>query len=72
MGLRHGGYCLLCCGALMALLFVLGVMNLAWIALLATFVLVEKLASSGPWLTRASGVLLVGWGVWMAGWSFLH
>jgi predicted metal-binding membrane protein len=27
MGLRHGGYCLLCCWALMALLFVLGVMN---------------------------------------------
>jgi predicted metal-binding membrane protein len=49
MGLRHGGYCLLCCWALMALLFVLGVMNLAWIALLAAFVLIEKLASSGPW-----------------------
>jgi predicted metal-binding membrane protein len=72
MGLRHGGYCLLCCWALMALLFVLGVMNLAWIALLATFVLVEKLASSGPWLSRASGLLLIGWGIWMAGSSFPH
>jgi predicted metal-binding membrane protein len=66
MGLRHGGYCLLCCWALMALLFVLGVMNLTWIALLAGFVLIEKLASSGPWLSRASGMLLLGWGVWMA------
>ena len=72
MGLRHGGFCLLCCWALMALLFVLGIMNIAWIALLAAFVLAEKLASSGPWLSRASGVLLVGWGVWMASWSFLH
>jgi predicted metal-binding membrane protein len=72
MGLRHGGYCLLCCWALMALLFVLGVMNLVWIALLAAFVLIEKLASSGPWLSRASGVLLLGWGFWMASWSFLH
>jgi predicted metal-binding membrane protein len=72
MGLRHGGYCLLCCWALMALLFTLGVMNLAWIALLAAFVLVEKLASSGPWLSRASGMLLVGWGGWMAGSAFLH
>ena len=71
MGLRHGGYCVLCCWALMALLFVLGVMNLAWIALLAAFVLIEKLASSGPWLSRASGLLLFGWGVWMAGSAFL-
>jgi predicted metal-binding membrane protein len=72
MGLRHGAYCLLCCWALMALLFVLGVMNLAWIAFLAAFVLVEKLASSGPWLSRVSGLLLLGWGAWMAGSSFHH
>ncbi len=54
------------------LLLVLGVMNLAWIALLAAFVLIEKLANSGPWLSRASGVLLLGWGVWMAGSAFLN
>jgi predicted metal-binding membrane protein len=69
MGLRHGAYCVGCCWALMALLFVLGVMNLAWIALLATFVLIEKLASGGPWLSRASGLLLLGWGIWMVGWA---
>jgi len=67
MGLRHGAYCLLCCWALMALLFVLGVMNLAWITVLAAFVFIEKLASSGPWLSRASGLLLIGWGAWLAG-----
>jgi predicted metal-binding membrane protein len=72
MGLRHGWYCLLCCWALMLLLFVLGVMNLAWIALLAAFVLIEKLASNGPWLSRASGLLLVGWGTWMVGAPFLR
>ena len=72
MGLRHGGYCLLCCWALMALLFVLGVMNLAWIAVLAAFVLVEKLATSGSWLSRASGFLLLGWGTWMVGSVFLR
>jgi predicted metal-binding membrane protein len=72
MGLRHGGYCLLCCWALMTMLFVLGIMNLAWIALLAAFVLIEKLASSGSWLSRTSGVLLVGWGVWMAVSSFIY
>ncbi len=72
MGLRHGGYCVLCCWALMALLFVLGVMNLAWIAVLAVFVFLEKLASSGPWLSRASGLLLIGWGTWMVGSAFLR
>ncbi len=67
MGLRHGAYCVGCCWALMALLFVLGVMNLAWFAVLAAFVLIEKLASGGPWLSRASGLLLLGWGIWMVG-----
>jgi predicted metal-binding membrane protein len=70
IGLRHGGYCVLCCWALMALLFVLGVMNLAWVTFLAAFVLIEKLASSGPWLSRASGLLLIGWGAWMVSSAF--
>jgi predicted metal-binding membrane protein len=65
MGLRHGTYCVLCCWALMVLLFVLGVMNLTWIAFLAAFVLIEKLASGGPWLSRVSGLLLLGWGIWI-------
>jgi predicted metal-binding membrane protein len=72
MGLRHGVFCLLCCWALMVLLFVLGVMNLAWIALLAAFALIEKLATRGPWLSRASGVILLGGGVWLAGSVFLN
>ncbi len=62
MGLRHGTYCLGCCWMLMALLFVLGVMNLLWIAALSTFVLVEKVAPGGRWLSRSSGVLLLVWG----------
>ena len=43
MGLEHGAYCVGCCWALMLLLFVAGVMNLAWVALIAAFVFVEKL-----------------------------
>src|SRR5215467_14568753 len=43
IGLRHGAYCIGCCWALMALLFVGGVMNVLWIALLALLVLLEKL-----------------------------
>lgn len=62
MGLRHGAYCLGCCWTLMLLLFVGGVMSLAWIAGLASFVLVEKLAPYGHWTTRLAGVALLGWG----------
>ena len=64
MGLDHGAYCLGCCWALMLLLFVLGIMNLVWIAALAAFVLAEKAAPKGEWVSRATGVLLAGWGVW--------
>lgn len=44
LGLRHGLYCLGCCWTLMLLLFVGGVMNLAWVALLGILVVGEKLA----------------------------
>ena len=64
MGLEHGAFCLGCCWALMLLLFVLGIMNLVWIAALAAFVLAEKVAPRGEWVSRATGVLLFGWGVW--------
>lgn len=43
MGLEHGVFCLGCCWVLMGLLFVGGVMNLLWIAAIATFVLAEKI-----------------------------
>ena len=64
MGLEHGAYCLGCCWALMLLLFVLGIMNLVWIAALAAFVLAEKVAPMGEWVSRVTGALLLGWGIW--------
>ena len=59
MGLEHGKFCLGCCWMLMGLLFVLGVMNLLWIAALAGFVLIEKLAPAGHWISRITGLLLL-------------
>ena len=47
----------------MALLFVGGVMNLAWIALLALLVMIEKLAPAGPLVGKISGVVLLVWAV---------
>jgi predicted metal-binding membrane protein len=66
MGLRHGTYCVGCCWALMALLFVAGVMNLLWVVVIAGFVLAEKVMPNGRMLGRITGVLLVGWGLWVA------
>ncbi len=65
MGVRHGVYCVGCCWLLMAMLFAVGVMNLLWVVVLAGYVLVEKVTPGGWWVSRAIGVLLVGWGGWM-------
>ncbi len=63
MGLKHGGYCVGCCWFLMSLLFVAGVMSLLWVAAIAGFVLLEKVAPAGHLVGRIAGVILVGWGV---------
>jgi len=63
MGLHHGFYCLGCCWALMALLFVAGVMNLLWIAVITLFVLVEKIVPHGPVIGRITGAILILAGV---------
>jgi predicted metal-binding membrane protein len=65
MGLQHGTYCLGCCWLLMALLFVVGVMNLVWLAVLTVFVLLEKIAPAGLRLSRVTGLLLIGGGLWV-------
>ena len=65
MGLEHGVYCVGCCWALMLLLFVGGVMNLAVIAALTAFVAFEKLAPFGMHGARISGVLLIASALWM-------
>jgi predicted metal-binding membrane protein len=63
MGLHHGLFCLGCCWALMLLLFVLGVMNVTWIAALTIYVLIEKLLGRNAWFGRVAGAALCAWGV---------
>ncbi|OHC28176.1 MAG: hypothetical protein A3J25_10395, partial [Pseudomonadales bacterium RIFCSPLOWO2_02_FULL_63_210] len=65
MGLVHGAYCLGCCWALMGLLFVVGVMNLLWVAVIGAFILLEKNLPQGLWLSRICGLLLLGWSLWL-------
>lgn len=62
MGVVHGAYCAGCCWLLMALLFVYGMMNLAWVAAIAAYVLAEKLLPTQKWLPRLAGALAIVWG----------
>jgi predicted metal-binding membrane protein len=59
MGITQGAYCLGCCWLLMLLLFVVGVMNLAWVALIAAFVFLEKLLPGGRLTSRLAGGALI-------------
>lgn len=65
LGVRHGAYCVGCCWALMALLFVGGVMNVLWIAGIAVFVLVEKVIPGGRAIARVAGAAFLVGGAWL-------
>ncbi|MFN2458595.1 MAG: DUF2182 domain-containing protein [Chitinophagaceae bacterium] len=63
MGMVNGIYCLGCCWFLMVLLFVSGIMNLLWIALIALFVLIEKVLSRLKWVSFIAGAVLIIYGL---------
>ena len=68
LGLVHGLFCVGCCWGLMLLLFVAGVMNLAWIALLAAIVFAEKAAPPNWRISRLiAGLLFAGAAALLAG-----
>lgn len=66
MGLKHGAYCVGCCWLLMLLSFVLGIMNMLWMAMVSVFMMVEKAYPGSQWLSRAAGLILVACGLWIA------
>ena len=59
LGLRHGAFCLGCCWALMLVMVVVGIANLAWMAPLAALMLYEKVGRHGGRLVRPVGVALI-------------
>lgn len=65
VGATHGAYCLGCCWALMTVLVLIGMMNLAWMAAVAAVIVAEKVLTSGTVFSRAFGVLLVGAGLFV-------
>jgi predicted metal-binding membrane protein len=64
-GLAHGLDCVGCSGGLMAVLFVLGVMSLFWMALVAVAIFAEKVLPHGARLATPLAVVLVALGVWV-------
>lgn len=58
-GMSHGLYCLGCCWALMAVLAVVGLMNLAWMAVIAVVFFLEKSWRYGVPLTRVVGTACI-------------
>jgi predicted metal-binding membrane protein len=59
MGVRHGAWCLGCCWALMASLFALGVMSVAWMAIVAGLIALEKTVPFRRAVTYSTAALLV-------------
>ena len=67
LGVRHGGYCLGCCWALMLVMFGVGVGNLAGMAALTGAMVIEKAIPGGKRLSQFVGVMLLLLGVlWLA------
>ncbi|HEY3182890.1 MAG TPA: DUF2182 domain-containing protein [Gaiellaceae bacterium] len=63
MGARHGTWCVGCCWALMASLFALGVMSLAWMAFVAGLIAAEKTLPWGRVVTYATAAILLVLGI---------
>lgn len=63
MGLEHGKYCLGCCWALMLVLFIVGVMNLVWVAALSAFILAERFGRTGFYVAQLGGAAMIVAGI---------
>jgi predicted metal-binding membrane protein len=59
MGVKHGAWCIGCCWALMASLFALGVMSIAWMAVVAGLIAFEKLIPSRRAATYGTAAILL-------------
>jgi predicted metal-binding membrane protein len=63
LGMTHGAYCIGCCWLLMITGLAMGVMNLAWMAVLTLLVVVEQVGPHGDRIAGALGVAIAGWGL---------
>jgi len=66
MGGTHGVYCFGCCWGLMLILFVMGIMNLGWMAAIGALILLEKLIVPRKWISDSIGALFIFIGIVVA------
>jgi len=64
-GLRLGLHCSYCCSGLIAILLVIGVMDLRAMALVTAAITIERLAPNGERVARVIGVAAVGVGLFL-------
>lgn len=62
MGIEHGAFCLGCCWLLFAILFPLGIMNVAIMAVVTALIFAEKVLPQGERVSRFAGFALVAYG----------
>ena len=62
MGLEHGAYCLGCCWLLFVILFPLGMMNIAVLALITLLIFAEKSTAFGRQIAVLAAVALIVYG----------
>jgi predicted metal-binding membrane protein len=65
MGIEHGLFCAGCCWLLFVILFPLGMLNIAAMAVITAVIYAEKVFSRGELVARVAGVALVVLGLWM-------
>lgn len=66
LGVRHGVFCLGCCWALMLVMFIVGIANLAWMTPLALLMIYEKVGRHGYRIARPAGAVLIALGIVIA------
>src|SRR6266542_4428268 len=62
LGIVHGAYCIGCCWLLMITGLAMGVMNMAWMAVLTFMIGIEQVGPHGDRIAAALGVAIAGWG----------
>ena len=68
MGLEHAAYCLGCCWLLFAILFPLGIMNIAAMAAITLLIFAEKSLAIGPLVSRVAAVFFASYGIVVLFW----
>jgi predicted metal-binding membrane protein len=63
MGGSHALYCIGCCWGLMAVMFAVGLMNLAWMAGLTVVMALEKIGTHGLLIGRLAGAAFIAFGI---------